>query len=186
MSKSKNEYEAISLSYGEVNEVLQGIGLISGLFLPDIEVNCDLGLIRKRLTEFEEVGIEAKKNLFNKLAVEKMVPVEDEAVAKKGKKEKKKVIPAGAKSEAYQKALTNFSKKRVDVEIPILKIDSFKPDEEEEEDPRKKIPNGFFQLVWPILDKAQNLEISEAIEVPEIEITLEDIEGDHKAISEKS
>jgi len=180
---AKKEKETVSLTYGEITEVLQGMALISGIFLPDIEGNLDLGLIRKRLTEYEEVGTEAKKNLFEQLSVEKMVPVEDEAAAKKGKKEKKKVIPAGPKSEAYQKAMMDFEHKVVEVDIPLLKLELFKPEEDESEDPRRKIPNGFFQLVWPLFDKAQEVEESKRPEVPTIEVTLVDVEDPAEEIA---
>lgn len=155
MTKSKEvKNEAVKITYGEAAEVLSGLDLVSGIFIPDIDVSFNLGLIRKTLTVYKEAADDATKVLFEELSEEKSLPVEQtEAERKAGKtpkKEKKKVIPAGEKTKFYQDSLRTLSNQEIEVDIPLLDRSKFVPDEDDEDDARRKIPNLFFQVTLPI------------------------------------
>lgn len=153
-SKKEVKNQIVKITYGESAEILSGLDLVSGIFIPDIDVSFNLGLIRKTLAVYKEAADDATKILFEELSEEKSVPAEQTEAEKKAgkapKKEKKQVIPAGEKTKFYQDSIRKLSNREIEVDIPLLDRSKFVPDEDDEDDARRQIPNLFFQVTLPI------------------------------------
>ena len=69
------------------------------------------------------------------------------------KEEDQQYIPI-SESPKFEVAQKLLDKKEVAVEnLPTLTLSQFTPDSEDEDDPRRQIPNGFFTRMVTIIDK---------------------------------
>lgn len=149
MGKDKaNLRRTVKLANKELNEIFEAVELVGGIHL-DMSLSFSMGILRRTMNGAKEEFDAITKENFRAYAVIKKD-------AKTG--EDKQFIPV-RKLEEFEKAQKTLDIKEMEYDIPTLALADFTADDEnDEDDPKNKIPSGFVGRIMPILTDWETYE----------------------------